>query len=819
MNRLRLCFLLLAVAAGGFSVHAQETVPESNFPPPIDQGNLGEGGLGLPRTGDSGSFGEQHVTLSAAYKFDQEEQLAHISVTALIDPGWHIYSLTQPKGGPQATRITVQGDALAEPKLLGDSRSTAKLFQPDSDVKSHIETETPGWEGLEIQEHEGVVTWLAKVKLAEGVKPEEAVFDVAVRGQVCSSACINFSEKLVAKFEGYIEPPARPGEYEASNLTLSGMVEPAMLKPGSTVTLSLTATLGPGKHVYAHEFPDAERRTRPGKPTLIAITKLAGLELGEIIPSSEPSIVKADKTSGEQRYYEDFVTWKVNLKVPESAPVGAKTLIGFIGFQTCDEMACDRAEAARFEVQLGENAGEGESVPLVFTPAKYSEVESMVEAEARTETPGVTKTAPLQINSAGNSEGAPLGLIGVLGVCLVGGFLLNLMPCVFPFLGLKVLSFAQQAGQSRARVIALNVAYSAGLLSVFLVLATLVVLLSLKWGQQFTLLWFQAATAGVVFAMALSFLGVWEIPIPGFSGKAGGKPQEEGLAGSFSKGIFTTILATPCSGPFLGAVFSFTLGQPAYVTYLIFTFIGLGMALPYLLVGIFPHLVRWLPKPGAWMETFKELMGFVLLATVVYQFYVINPDYFIPALAMCFGIWFGCWIIGRVPTWETLGKQLWAWGLGLTAIAAITAASFHYLSPNPELHLFEWTPYSSASLKQAQSEGKTVMIDFTARWCPTCQYNFYNVINTNEVKSKVESFGVVPLLADWSEESAEIENKLDELKSNSIPLLAIYPANRPGEVILLRDVISQKQLLQALETAGPSKTATAATPQETIATR
>ena len=619
------CMLLAAALAAPLSSFAQDDPP----PPVIDQGTLGLEGLGIPRVGDA-PFGAQHVTLSADYQYDKDLKKAKLSVTAQIDEGWHIYSLTQPKkegAGPKATSIVVKSNSLAETKLLSETKSTAKLFRPDREPKIHIEKETPGWEGLELQEHENVVTWTVLVELAEGVKPEQATFEISVRGQVCQGQCINFKETLDVKFNGYAQ--------------------------------------------------------------------------GTPIPPA-PQISTVDTTS-------DTVS---------------------------------------------------------------------------------------------------LGLLGVLGLCLVGGFLLNLMPCVFPVLGLKVLSFAEQAGQSRGRVIALNVAYSAGLIAVFLVLATLVVVLSLKWGQQFTLLWFQATTAGVVFAMALSFLGVWEIPIPGFASSADGKQEEEGLAGSFTKGVFTTILATPCSGPFLGAVFSFTLGQPAYVTYLIFTFIGLGMSLPYLLVGVFPQMVRWLPKPGAWMETFKQLMGFVLLATVVYQFYIIKPDYFIPSLAMCFGIWFGCWIVGRVPSWEESGKRLRAWGWGLIAIAVITTASFHYLSPNPKLHLFEWTPYSSANLSRAQAEGKTVMVDFTAKWCLTCQYNFHGVINTEEIKQQVERLGVVPLLADWSEESEEIETKLDELKSNSIPLLAIYPANRPGEVILLRDLITKNQLLAALEKAGPSRTAT-----------
>src|SRR5690606_30258328 len=205
----------------------------------------------------------------------------------------------------------------------------------------------------------------------------------------------------------------------------------------------------------------------------------------------------------------------------------------------------------------------------------------------------------------------------------------------------------EQAGQHRSRVLILNVVYAAGILSVFMVLASLAVFLNLGWGEHFGVMWFQVAVTAVVFAMALSFLGVWEIPLPGFIGA--GKTTEisqEGMSGAFVKGIITTVLSTPCSGPFLGSVFSLTLRYPPYVTYLIFASVGLGMASPYLIIGAFPRLVRWLPKPGEWMKTLKEVMGFVLLGTVVYLFSTIGTDYRIATLTLLVGIWFGCWLIG-----------------------------------------------------------------------------------------------------------------------------------------------------------------------------
>ncbi len=249
------------------------------------------------------------------------------------------------------------------------------------------------------------------------------------------------------------------------------------------------------------------------------------------------------------------------------------------------------------------------TIPLVFSAISYDEVAKAAAVQVES-----AKSKSGGVAAADSTDWSDKSLATVLGLAFLAGLILNVMPCVLPVIGLKIMSFVQQAGGSRREILSLNLWFSLGLLTVFWILAGAAAFANRSWAEHFGSVAFMVSMIGIVFAFGLSFLGVWEIPIPGFVGSSAvqSAAEREGAIGAFSKGVLSTVLATPCAGPLMVPAVSWAIVQPTWLTFLAFTCIGLGMAAPYLLIGAFPRLIGFLPKPGPWMETFKQLMGFLL---------------------------------------------------------------------------------------------------------------------------------------------------------------------------------------------------------------
>jgi thiol:disulfide interchange protein DsbD len=275
-------------------------------------------------------------------------------------------------------------------------------------------------------------------------------------------------------------------------------------------------------------------------------------------------------------------------------------------------------------------------------------------------------------------------------------------------------------------------------------------------------------------------------------------------------------LATPCSAPGISTGLAWCLGKPPALIYLVFFAMGLGMSSPYLILGLRPELLRFLPRPGKWMETFKQAMGFVLMATVVYLLTIISPASIIPTIALLFGAWAGCWWIGRVPYVAELPVRLRAYAVAVTITIAVGAYAFAghfqvgdttlwglrgtmaYRLGDGQRAEFElpWEPFSITRLEDLLEDRQTVMVDFTADWCATCKWLEQRVLNTRPIYESVSRLGITTLKADYDQ--PEVKQLARRLGRSGIPILVIFPHGDPSQPILLPTNYSRGQLLEAL---------------------
>jgi thiol:disulfide interchange protein len=379
-------------------------------------------------------------------------------------------------------------------------------------------------------------------------------------------------------------------------------------------------------------------------------------------------------------------------------------------------------------------------------------------------------------------------------------------------IGLKVMSFVEQAGKSRAHAFVLNAWFAVGIILVFLVLALLASLpklgvdaTGLVWGGQNGSTVFNVAIASIVFAMALSLLGVWEVPIPGFFGSRSvhKAAAQEGPLGAVLKGVVTTILATPCTAPFMATAVAWAVSQPLVTTLVVFTSLGLGMASPYILIGVYPELLRFLPKPGAWMETFKQVSGFVLLATVVFILSYIEPTAVVPTILLLLGIAVACWLAARTPLTAELRDRVLAWSYAGAIVLVFIAISFGWLYRVANAPADRgWQPFSLARLKQlAVDEGRTVLVDFSADWCINCKVFEKTVLHTKPVQQAIERSNAATMYADFTDYPDEIGRTIKALGENGVPVIAIFPGNAPYEPIVFGGGYTKDKLISGLERA------------------
>jgi thiol:disulfide interchange protein DsbD len=606
--------------------------------------------------------------------------------------------------------------------------------------------------------------------------------------------------------------------YETSVIHPMTITPPATLTPGQKVTLS-------GKAGWLMCDPNT---CVPGKADL-SIT----LEVGATAaPSPEATAIEAavaklpSPVAAPMKTALEGANVVLTATIPAgSIPEGAKLAFHPLKNQVLDPFADPTVTVAGETVTISGPKHES----LTAAPAEFAGVLAVEVPGKKTgfelSTSGVTaaaaptatepakpaadpgKATEPKSSSAPTPEELPFGggLFGVLLAAFLGGIILNVMPCVFPVISLKVMSFVGQAGEDRKKVFAHSAVFALGILVFFWALTIMMLVIKsasggeVGWGAQ---LQFPGVVIGLIVIMvlvAMSLFGVFEIGAS-MTAVGGDLANKSGYAGSFWSGALAVLLATPCTAPLMAPAIGFALSQSAPVMFLVFTTLGLGLAAPYFLFAIFPKLLDVLPAPGAWMETFKQFMGFPMLAVVVWLSGVLSKQLNTAglqwALASVLLVALAGWIYGRFggfdrSTTARMKGRLTAILVFLVALGVAWDAS----AKRPPANTIDIADV----IAKHRAEGKHVFVDFTAEWCVTCKVNKRVAINTETVQSAFKENNVAFVTADWTNEDPSITKLLAEFGRAGVPFYLLYPADTSKEPIRFGDgILTQGAILEAI---------------------
>jgi len=433
---------------------------------------------------------------------------------------------------------------------------------------------------------------------------------------------------------------------------------------------------------------------------------------------------------------------------------------------------------------------------------------------------GVTPASPNPPKAkAAGTAALPLMLL----YAFIGGLILNIMPCVLPVIALKILGFINHSQHEPGRVRMLGLIYAAGVLVSFLVLAAVVIGVKAAghhagWGMQFGSPVFIVCLTTLITLVALNLFGVFEVTLGGRALSAAGQlASQQGAPGAFFNGLLATALATPCTAPFLAPALGFAFAQSPAIIVLIFLFVGLGLAAPYVVLSWNPVWLKFLPRPGAWMEKFKIAMGFPMLLTAVWLFNLAADDYGTNVLWL--GVFlvllaFAAWIFGEFVQRGRAGK-----GIALVIVLVLLIGGYAFALEN-QLHWREppvvadstgtsptspdginWQSWSPEAVAKAQSEGHPVLVDFTANWCLTCQLNKKIAIEVPSVRKKLKEINAVALVGDYTHFPDNITAELSRYSRAGVPLVLVYPKAADAQPIVLPEVLTPGIVLGALDQA------------------
>ncbi len=381
-------------------------------------------------------------------------------------------------------------------------------------------------------------------------------------------------------------------------------------------------------------------------------------------------------------------------------------------------------------------------------------------------------------------------------LAFLGGLILNLMPCVLPVISLKLFGLIKHRDISRSRLLTHNLAYTAGVIATFMALAGIVATIKatgeeIGWGFQLQSPAFILVMMLILFVLSLNLFGLFEFATPGGS-RLGNAQTEEGLTGDFFSGVLTTILATPCSAPFLGTALTFAFTESPFTIFLMFFSIGLGLAFPFILTAVFPHSLKLFPKPGMWMEKLKYFLGLTLIVTTIWLYDVfvslVNFDVISWRLNLLFALWFFAFFFAK-----KISQQVILQGLTFALPLVLTVSAIQNLELRPTTRSLtkvdsQWIPWTEEKMK---AETKPVFVDFTAEWCLTCKVNKKLVLETSGFEELKAKYGLVTMRADWTRRDDSITQFL---RMNGAVGVPFYLMIKDGKAISLGETVSLSKI-------------------------
>ncbi len=629
-------------------------------------------------------------------------------------------------------------------------------------------------------------------------------------------------------------------------IAISPVVTPDPLSPGSKFELALKVEIARGHHIQSN---------KPTLPSLVPADvfteRMLGIKYADgVYP---PPKTRKDKYLGDLTEFAGTITIRIPGEVDRSREPGPIRLAGVFTFQACtDGGNCLPPDAISYSVPVGVVAAAGalgkESAALATQRAdsgdktsadskepvgdKSDQIELVNPAiKAAIENLDALAPAGTANGTGGGIDGflRRFGLVGLLFGCFLYGLFINATPCVLPVLSIKVLGFVQQAHESRKRTLVLGLAFGAGVMVFF-------VLLGLLAAAGTNILQFPEAVIGlgtVVMAMGLSMLGVFTLQLPAAATALEANINKEGPLSSFGKGALAPVLGFACTGPLLAGAFGWATQQPPTIAVMAFFFAGFGMASPYMLLGANPHWLSFLPKPGNWMIVFERIMGFLLLAMVIWLLHPLVVQIGSEGLewTLVFLVFVGmaCWVLGQV-TFSMSAVKRWTYRAAAVALVVATGGViYETIFPLSEAVAaaraerdalancangestdeLPWRPWSEQAVEETVRSGKVAFVDFTAAYCTVCKVNKKVAINTKEVIEKLKKLGAVAFQGDFSTGDDAIFAELQRHGRAGVPLNLIYPPGKPDAPLTLEPNLSKEYLLEKLDEAASNRAMTA----------